>query len=198
MKKLLRAAALCGLVAPILAYACILLAVASYAPFSWTENALSDLGVQAGVTAWVFNVGLVAAGLLFLAFSFGLFRLLGKRLVGRVGSVALALACISLVCIGVFNESFGRLHYYVSVAFFVLMPIAMLVLTVGLWVSGQRGLSVFTFALALAAAVPWVLQFTVRYVPNVAVPEFVSGLAGSIWTGVLAVKMLKASDSEQR
>jgi hypothetical protein len=36
-----------------------------------------------------------------------------------------------------------------------------------------------------------VLQFTVSYVSNVAIPEFVSGFAGAMWTAVVSVMMLK-------
>jgi hypothetical protein len=42
-----------------------------------------------------------------------------------------------------------------------------------------------------AAAAPWVLLFSVRYVSDVAVPETVSGLAGVVWTVVLGYKMMR-------
>jgi hypothetical membrane protein len=46
-------------------------------------------------------------------------------------------------------------------------------------------------ALALFAAAVWVLEFTVHYVPGVAIPEAVSGLAGAVWVMVLSYLMLK-------
>jgi hypothetical membrane protein len=63
-----RLGAFAGIVAPILGFSCILSAIATYAPFSWTNNALSDLGVVVGITGSLFNFGLVASG--FLAFNF--------------------------------------------------------------------------------------------------------------------------------
>jgi hypothetical membrane protein len=48
-------------------------------------------------------------------------------------------------------------------------------------------------AVAVVAALPWVLYFTVHYVSGVAVPEAVSGLAGGVWTVVLGYKMLQAA-----
>lgn len=191
MNKLLRVAGICGLAAPIVAFTCILSAIASYAPFNWVTNALSDLGVQAGVTAPLFNVGLVISGLLFLVFAVGLFQSAGKSVVGKVGALVLCLACVSLVCIGIFNESFKPIHFYVSVAFFVSMPISLLILVGSFWRAGQQKWSLFTLAIGLAAATPWVLQYTIHYVPNVAIPEFVSGFAGALWTAILSVKMLK-------
>ncbi|MGF3522802.1 MAG: DUF998 domain-containing protein [Candidatus Bathyarchaeia archaeon] len=186
-----RVAGICGLAAPIVAFGCILLAVASFAPFNWVTNALSDLGVQAGVTAPIFNFGLIASGFLFLVFAVGLFQSVGRRLVGKMGALLLGLACISLVCIGIFNESFKPIHFYVSVAFFVFLPVSLLVLVGHFWLVAQRKTSLFTLAIGLAAATPWVLQYTLHYVSNVAIPEFVSGFAGALWTATLSVKMLK-------
>ena len=143
------------------------------------NNALSDLGVQPGITAPLFNSGLVVSGLLFTFFATGLFPLLGKSVIGKVGAAVFVLACVALVCIGVFNEHFSPTHYIVSVMLFVLLPISLLILTGAFWLTGHKGLSVFTLALALAAATPWILEFTVHYVSGVAIPEFVSGLAGA-------------------
>jgi hypothetical membrane protein len=50
---------------------------------------------------------------------------------------------------------------------------------------------VFTLLIAVAAATPWILYFTVHYVHGVAIPEFASAFAGSVWTVVLGYKMLK-------
>jgi hypothetical membrane protein len=129
--------------------------------------------------------------LLFLVFTIGLYKSVGKSWLGKTGAIVLCLACIALVSIGIFNENFKPTHYLVSVAFFTLMPISMLVLVTSFWFAGQRRLSLFTLAIALAAATPWVLQFTVSYVSNVAIPEFVSGFAGAMWTAVVSVMMLK-------
>ena len=80
-----------GISAPILAFTCILLAIASYPAFSWTNNALSDLGVASGITGPLFNFGLYASG--FLAFNFavfGLFPFVGKSSVGKVSAAVFA------------------------------------------------------------------------------------------------------------
>jgi hypothetical membrane protein len=196
MSRLLKAAGICGIAAPAFAFACILAAVGSWQQFSWTGNALSDLGVQTEPTAIVFNSGLVACGVLCLAFAAGIFRLLGKRFVGKVGVFLFVLACVFLVSIGVFNENYSPTHYYVSVGFFVSLPISVLVLVAALWLTGEHRLSVVSLVLGFAAAVPWILQFTVPYVSGVAVPEFASGLAGAVWAMQLSAKMLKTSGSK--
>jgi hypothetical membrane protein len=120
-----------------------------------------------------------------------MFSFSGKNRVGKAASVLLVLACISLICIGIFNESFKPTHFIVSVMLFVFLPIAMLVFVGAFWLEGKRKLSIFTLVLALIAAAVWVLQYTVHYVPNVAIPETVSGLAGAVWVWVLSYQMMK-------
>jgi hypothetical membrane protein len=194
MSKLLGAGAVAGLAAPILGFVCILSAVASYAQFNWTQNALSDLGVVSGLTGVLFNFGVVGAGALAFIFSvLGVFSFTGKRWVSKLGSAVFAAACISLICIGIFNEHFSPTHYLVSVAFFTLAPIALLILTCAFYLNRQKGTAVFTLAIGVAAAIPWILEFTVKYVSGVAIPEALSGLAVSAWAIVLAIKMLKSN-----
>ncbi len=183
----------CGIAAPILAFTCILIAIASYPAFSWTNNALSDLGIIPGLTGPLFNFGLYASG--FLAFNFavfGLFTYFGKRWVGKIGSVVFVATTLALMAIGVFNESFSPTHYLVSVAFFALAPISLFVITCAFAVAHQRGMSAFTCLVGIVAALPWLLQFAFNYVPNVAIPETVSALAVSVWAVILAAKMLKS------
>ena len=183
-----------GIFAPILAFTCILIAIASYPSFSWTSNALSDLGVITGITGVIFNFGLCASGLLALNFAvFGLYAYIGKSLIGKIGAAFFAAATLALIAIGVFNESYSGTHYAVSVAFFTLMPISMFIITCAFLLAHQRRIALFTVSTGIAAALPWILLFAFNYVPNVAIPEIVSGLIVSAWTIILGYKMLKSS-----
>lgn len=65
-----------GVLTPIVAFTLISLAIASYSEFSWTGNALSDLGIQEGATAILLNSGLIIAGILTIVFALGLSVLL--------------------------------------------------------------------------------------------------------------------------
>lgn len=189
-----RISAYAGIAAPILGFICILSAVASYPQFSWTNNALSDLGIISGVTGPLFDFGLVASGFLAFLFAvFGLYNYFGATLVGKVGAGAFEAATLALIGIGIFNESFQGTHYILSVAFFVLAPISLFILTFAFWVCHQRGMAVFTVLIGLVAALPWILQLTFSYAPNVAIPEFISGLAVSAWTVVFSRKILTTS-----
>ena len=189
-----RIGAFCGFVVPILAFGCIGLSVMLYPEFSWFNNALSDLGVVFGVTAFVFNFGLFVAGLMCFFFAvMGLFNYFKNSVVGKLGSIVFAVAAVWLMAIGIFNESFLAIHFIVAVLFFVTLPSAFLVLTVALYKRKELKLAVFTLVSSFVAAAPWILFFIVPYVPNVAIPEFISSLISSIWLIVLSYYTLKTA-----
>jgi hypothetical membrane protein len=123
----------------------------------------------------------------------GLYVLLSESVVGRVGVFVFGLACTALVAIGMFPESVSSVHYAVSVAFFVLLPISLLIIVGGFQRTGQMRMAMFTLVVAIVAALPWVLLFAVRYVSGVAIPEFVSGLAGGVWAVAVGYKMIRAA-----
>jgi hypothetical membrane protein len=193
-----RAGAACGIIAPVLAFSCILVAVASYPEFSWVDNALSDLGVISGVTGSVFNFGLTVSGVFILCFAvFGLFKYFGDSWIGKCGALAFAATALALIGIGIANENIRPFHYLFSVAFFVLLPISLFIITAAFAVKRQTKMVLFTLVIAVAAATPWILYFTVHYVSGVAIPEFASALAGSVWTVALGYKMLKAPPQQK-
>jgi hypothetical membrane protein len=188
--------AICGIMVPITAFTSILTAIASYPEFSWTNNALSDLGVVQGITNTIFNFGLYTSGILALGFAvFGLFMYLGDKLIGKGGAVAFAVAGLAIMAIGFFNESFKPTHYIVSVTFFTVLPIALWLITAALYLKRQVKLALFTLLSSFVAAVPWILFFSIHYVPNVAIPEAVSAAAGCIWAIVISYKMYKATQN---
>ena len=180
-----------GILAPIFGFAFIGLAIASYPEFSWLDNALSDLGVVPGVTSSLFNFGLLLSGLATFNFAAALFTFQGDRILGKIGSAVFILASLSLMGIGVFPENVRPFHFIFSVAFFTLMPIALLMIAAHYAISRRKRVAVFTLLVAVAAASPWVLLSLVQYVPGVAIPELVSALAGAAWTMTVGYKMLK-------
>ncbi len=186
--------AICGIMVPIIAFTSILTAIVSYPEFSWTNNALSDLGVVPGITNTLFNFGLYTSGIFAIGFAvFGLFVYLGEKWIGKIGAIAFAVAGLSLMAIGFFNESFKPTHYIVSVTFFIVLPIALWIITAALYLKRQVKLAVFTLLFSFVAAIPWILFFSIHYVPNVAIPEAISAFAGCIWAIVISYKMYKTA-----
>jgi hypothetical membrane protein len=136
-----------------------------------------------------------------LWFAIGLYKLLSEKVLGKLGAIVFGAVSLALEGIGwapegttAFNFAW---HYFFSVAFFTLMPIALLVIVGYFLTTGQKELSLFTLLTALVAAAPWVLYFLVRYVPGVAIPELISALAASVWAIVIGWKMFKSASFTQ-
>ena len=186
---LLKASRISGVLAPIIAFSCILTAISTAKEFSWTENALSDLGVQEGVTATVFNCGLITAGILGLIFALGLFVFLRRSLLGKTGSFLFILDTLFLACIGVFPENAepAHIHFYFSVLFFVFFPISAFVSTATFIQMGRKKLGLFTILIALISAFVWTIPFG----KGVAIPETITALSVSAWTMTLSVKLME-------
>jgi hypothetical membrane protein len=194
MFSLTKLGAVAGVAAIIVAFVCISVAISSYPQFSWTQNALSDLGVVEGTTMAIFNIGLATSGVLGVVFAAGIFRYFNESVAGRVGAVVFAASCSALFCIGVFNEHYSPTHYVVSVLFFALAPIAFFILTGAFYLSRHRKLAALSIILGAIAASTWILQFTIQYVSNVAIPEAVSAAAISVWAIAVATEIPKTAD----
>jgi len=201
-----RISGVCGILTPVVAFMFISLSIYSAPEFSWMENALSDLGVMPGVTSVLFNFGLIISGILGFVFATSLFRVMrffeifsadGKPHLlfyrGLGGALLFSVACLALIAIGVFPENVRYAHTIASVTFFVLLIGALGHFTIGFWQVKQKPLAVFTLLLTAVAAAPWGLLFLVRYVSGVAIPEFISAIAGGVWTAVFGYKMLKTA-----
>ncbi|MGQ9726051.1 MAG: DUF998 domain-containing protein [Candidatus Bathycorpusculaceae bacterium] len=187
----LKLAGISGIITPIIAFTCIFSAIASYPQFSWTNNALSDLGVQWGITATLFNSGLVIGGILALLFAYGLFKILEDKTAGKIGAFLFVIAALSLICIGIFPKSSGRIHYYVSVAFFTFIPLSALVIGATFIIEADLKMGLFTFIVAFFAALVWIIQWTVGFGRGVAIPEALSAIAASLWIIVVSFKMFR-------
>jgi len=184
-------AGLCGIVGPLIAISSIALAISySLSWFSWTENALSDLGAK-GTAVALFNYGLIIGGLLSIIFAVGLMRVLWKSILGYVGTFILILADASLVAVGVFPETAGPIHAYVSVVFFTLLPISLLFIGASM-IKGKSERN-FSFATILIGVFAAASIATVIFIPmkGVAIPEILASLSGSAWSIVCGIKLYK-------
>lgn len=95
--------------------------------FSWKDNYLSDLGVASG-SEIPFNGGLILGGIFLLVLLWGVHAYLPERSAVRWALTVLSAAAIALMCVGIFDEDAGRIHFIVSVCFFVLASIGVLLL----------------------------------------------------------------------
>jgi Protein of unknown function (DUF998) len=102
----LRAAAICGLLAPVTFVAGLLLGdVAQPDGFSPANDNISDIGAQTADQAWLYNqIAANLNGLLIVAFALGLWRALGSGWLARLGVLGLAVLGVTR-----FLEGFLRL-----------------------------------------------------------------------------------------
>jgi len=198
-KVWLKVSGVIGITAPLIAFTLILLAIAYSPQFSWTENVLSDLGAQEGVTAVLFNSGLIIGGFLALVFALGLFLFLGKKMLGEIGAFLLVLATLALITIGAFPSSnVNPTHYYASVTFFVLLPLSIFVIGTALLLMHEVKIGLFALLVAIIAAVPWIIYLSTRFIPNNAIIETISALSASTWSIISGHKMLKQPSQSNR
>jgi hypothetical membrane protein len=179
---------------PIIAFGFILSAIALAPKFSWTDNALSDLGVMTMPTDIIFNTDLIISGILSIIFATGLYLSFNKNVLGRSGAAMFLFCAAALTAIGVFSENMEPMHIYASVAFFGLFPISMIALTASYFLMGKPRKALFSLAVALFAAIVWVLEFLFNYVPGVAIPETLSALAASLWAVVVGISLIRSTD----
>ncbi|MEM0359495.1 MAG: DUF998 domain-containing protein [Candidatus Hadarchaeales archaeon] len=176
----LRKLGLCGLIAPPLAFTCIFLSVHLSPSFGWMENALSDLGV--GKTAPLFNLGLMVTGLLLFIFSLSSLFVI-RESSGQFASLLLGLDSLALFCIGLFPESYGDLHFWVSVLFFLLFPFVPLSFSLFFWKKGMKRGSLLSLFFSFLPGIPWVYRWR-----GLAIPETLSSCIASAY--VMALSLL--------
>jgi len=167
---------LAGIFAPIVALTGI--GTAIFINRSWwrlTQNAISDLGRLGLHHNWVLNVSLVVSAVLGIYYSYGLMKET-RNVVERVGIGTFILGLVFLALIGIFPEGTSP-HYYVSWGFFIFASLGFLVAGIGMGLSGEKGLALFSVALF---AVGWTLALWAKNsFPGIAPAEFV-GVFGVI------------------
>ncbi len=186
--KLVRLFGWFGIVTPVLGFIMIFLAISTAPWFSWQGNALSDLGVE-GLTAVIFNGGLIMTGSVMAVFSLSVYEFGKEDRLGKAGFVLLLLACIFLLGIGVFPETAGSIHMEFSVAFFVTLPVSIIVNGVYLRRRGNRKLGVLGIAAAAVAIAIWTLPWD-----GVAIPEAVSAASAGVWSAATGVWLARYVD----
>lgn len=196
-------ASICGLVAPIVALGAIFLStlLASSATFTWRGRALSHMGEAGAETFWLFNGGLVAAGLIGIPFGWLMFRETRNRL-EQVGVALLWIGVIGLVGVGVFF--IGHTEYYLPVDLHALAaltvfagaPFAKWLYASGAALAGDARLAIATFWLGIVHPMTWMLWLLSvqgRSDPMAwfAVPEMVAAVAFGGWIVLLAIDQLR-------
>jgi hypothetical membrane protein len=181
-----RVAGLCGMLIPVVIFTSLGLSIASSPWFTWTQHALSDLGIREN-TAVLFNYGMIFGGILILVFSYGLKKILTNKL----GAYILALSSLALIGIGIFPETIFTLHFLTSASFFILLGIALLI--IGLTSkqnSFERNIGLLALVLVFIAIGSTVFLF---HFDGIAITEALCCFPAFIWCSIVGMKMAHAS-----
>jgi hypothetical membrane protein len=181
-----------AVVATIVAFGAILTTTTVAPWFSWTGNALSDLGHHERATSNIFNGGLIVAGLIGAAFPLWL-TFEADGVLRRLGAAIVAVTLVDLALIGFFPTPHD-LHGTVSVVFFVGVTLGLIVWGIGDIRDDRRLRGGTVAATGFFHGVFWVVWFS-SIIPydGVAIPEFVGAVALAGTALVIAYEYIEAS-----
>ena len=152
----------------VVVYGLIFLAIGLAPWFSWSRNALSDLGhcTRSNVSV-IFNLALVLGGWLLTIYSVTFLRTDTK-----ISWLFFAVSGFALQLIGVYDEIY-RIHWIVSVAFFVVFDISLLVYSL------ERRMLLGAL-LFIAYIGVWYIYYNGLLTGGVSIPEMITSLIVSL------------------
>ncbi|HXQ92292.1 MAG TPA: DUF998 domain-containing protein [Nitrososphaerales archaeon] len=184
---------LLGIVAVVVAYLSITLAILASPWFSWLDNALSDLGntsVQRNITsgsALVFDGGLIISGVLTIAFAFLLLRDFKFSWKYLIWGIPLTISAIDLSMIGIFNESFGNIHLVVSIIFFFFTALSLFLYSYVSFPMGTPKTGALALFLGVFCCIMWVGRWPWQ---GVAIQEVTTSAASAAFVIILSILVL--------
>ncbi len=186
-RRYVRASGWIGVLNPLIVSTLVLSAISISPWFSWTENALSDLGVS-GSAAPLFNTALIVGGTLLIIFAIGLWKILQGRLT-QIGILLLLLDGTALSAIGIFPETAGQIHFYVSLAFFMLLTLSILFLGLA------HILEIHNTILGILGVLLSLLSISIWFFPwqGIAIPEAAAYLSGATWWIMISSRSITSS-----
>ncbi|MFB6354181.1 MAG: DUF998 domain-containing protein [Halobacteriales archaeon] len=159
-----------GVAGSLLGLATTLLATVRSPTFSWTANALSDLGGPDAAAPWLFNGGLIAAGLVALPFALALYTT-ARHAFERLGAASFAGSVVGLALVGAFPIG-TALHGPVAVAYFLLFTLAMWLHGTGAALAGDVHRGLVSIWLGIGHLLAW-LAWAASGLDGIAIPELV-------------------------
>ena len=184
--RFVRFSGVCGIVLPIFTIFLLFCSISQTTGFSWTDNAISDLGrIDFGTSC--FNYGLVIIGVLLLFFSVGMQLILIDQ---KAGPTIFALSAIYLIGVGLYPLPQPE-HIDISGLFFIAFPIGFFVFGIKNYLSNDKflrkmGLLALSFMIIFAIA-----PLTLLFFKGIAIPEAIIIIPGFIWCMLFGFYMLK-------
>ncbi len=176
-----------GVVAALAAYPFILASAALSPWFNLYNNALSDLGntVSNGQVGYVYDVGLVVAGVMIVVFALLLSRGAHDRRV-LVWTIPLIVAAFDLAMVGVFSENTGHIHGVVSEVFFLMIVVTMLAFSYVSWPLGSPRIGAIALLFGILSAIIWFVTWPWA---GIAIQESLTSGMTAVWLILVASRV---------
>ncbi len=181
-----RIAGVCGITSQLVVFTALLVVISSSPWFSWTGNDLSVLGVEGSATT-LFNWGLVLTGVLSLIFAIGLRQSLLSSRLGQLGMVSLVLGSIAISAVGIFPRTIDLPHDLASVAFFMFIIMALLLVGVAAIAASQMRWGLLSLMAGVLIVAFWLVPWPWS---GGAIPQLLFCLPWSLWTIIFGVGLL--------
>ncbi len=151
-----------------------------------------------GIPSIIFNLGLVVAGILGACFAVGIKsnRVLDS-LWGYLGSTLYFLCAWALIGIGIFPETTGRPHTIVSITFFILVGLSLIVLGIAQFKSDKRNMGWLTMALFILSLLAIPLLMMEKPTGSNAIAEMIPIICISVFSIVYGIKIFRTASEEK-
>jgi len=192
MKKdtLLKISGFCGLILPIVTIISILISLLAVPGFSWTENAISDLG-RPGEAFCFFNLSIILIGFFLMIFTLSFFKIFKEN---KVTNSIIFLSSFFFIGIGVFPLPNPN-HIYISSLFFIAFPIGLLLLGIKLVKIKNSFLKKMGYFALVNSMLAVFSGFLLLILEGVAIPEVLVVMSGFLWCMVFGLKILFGLDT---
>ena len=167
---------LCGILIPIVTLIIVIISAQMTSGFSWTDNAISDLG-RVEAASDFFNYGLIFVGILLFIFSLGLVVTLIEE---KFATLMIFISSVFLILNGVFPLP-SENHVYVSSLFFIAFPLGFFTLGFMLY---KREFLIFRKMGFLALINVLIAAFSLVFLwtfDGIAIPEMIIIFPGFLW-----------------
>ena len=194
---------LVGIASPIIGILAVLVSIYFSPWFEWPTHALSDLGVvQEGgtqVAIWIFNGGMVTAGLLIAIFISSTRKTIPDNLMSKIAHSLIFIGGINLALVGVFPYSVsGTIHLVVALIYFIFMPIGLIMIGVERR-ARDKNFAIFSIVsgivslVVIGGAVLGILGTPIGtiYPEGVAIPEFIEAVILGLWIGIAGIRVFR-------
>lgn len=122
----------------------LIFSILLYNGYDFFGQYLSELGI--GITAIVFNSGVIISGFLFLPLAFVIFK--KNKILFKFSSGAIVISLVSFICVGVFPINHS-LHFYAAAIFFIFAALGILFSAIGCLFSKNKKDAYVSFAVFL-------------------------------------------------